>query len=154
MKEQNTISVYLFSIFLMSSTPRPLCLYPRATKKRKITSHGDSQVVAFTSKKRARKLQSLAGARETRTLYKDNHNNRKNKNCSLTMCRSHNRPSSVVCICMHIQNRSTKLIMTSVVQELWSITLFRSVLFDKNMVNQARQCDQILENGPTRYIEQ
>ena len=70
------------------------------------------------------------------------------------MCRSHNRPSSVVCICMHIQNCSTKLIMTSVVQELWSITLFRSVLFDKDMVNQARQCDQILENGPTRYTEQ
>ena len=37
------------------------------------------------------------------------------------MCRSHNRPSSVVCICMHIQNCSTKQIMTSVVQELWSI---------------------------------
>ena len=70
------------------------------------------------------------------------------------MCRSHNRPSSVVCICMHIQNCSTKQIMTSVVQELWSITLFRSVLFDKNMVNQAGQCDQILENGPTRYIQQ
>ena len=30
-------------------------------------------------------------------------------------------------------------------------TLFRSLLFDKNMVNQARQCDQILENGPTHY---
>ena len=64
-----------FFIFLMSSTPRPLCLYARATKKRKLTSHGESQVVAFTSKKRASKLQGLAGARETR--YKDNHNNRK-----------------------------------------------------------------------------
>ena len=37
---------------------------------------------------------------------------------------------------------------------VWSITLSRSVLFDKNIVNQVRQCDQILENGPTRYIEQ
>ena len=44
--------------------------------------------------------------------------------------------------------------MTSVVQELWSITRFLSVLFDKNLITQARQCDQILENGPTRYIEQ
>ena len=33
---------------------------------------------------------------------------------------------------------------------IWSITLFRSVLFDKNMVSQARQCDQMQENGPTR----
>ena len=131
------------------------------TKKRKITSHGDTQVVAliaFTSKKRVSKLKSLARARETtRTLYKDNHNNKKNKKCSLTMLRSENRPFSVVCICMHIQ--SCSLLFHEADHDKWCTSslvnyTFSLGAFDKNMVNQARQCDEIIENGPTCYIEQ
>ena len=123
MKEQNTIPVYLF---LFSWCPLLLghCVCRRERRRKgklQVTVINGWLLSAFTSKKRASKLQSLEGARETRLRYKNNHNNRKNKKCSLTMCRSHNRPSSVVCICMHIQNCSTKQIMTSVVQELWSI---------------------------------
>ena len=100
-------------------------------------------MIAFTTRNRANdRLKSLARARKNRTLYKDSHDNTEtNKNCSQTMFRSHNRPSSVVCICLHIQNCPTKLIMTSVVQY-------------QNMVNQARQFVEILKNGSTRYIEQ
>ena len=73
------------------------------------------------------------------------------------MLRYHNRPFSVVCISMHIQNSSLlfhdaghdKCCASSLVNYTLSLGAFRQ----KNMANQARQSDEIIENGPT-YIEQ